>query len=188
MSNYINLLTIPQNVQPAEPQLPEQPPVDSSTQVDSSTRADSSAQGQVSSPISGSHETESQVDVRADQGIVEPQSPTQVIEPNTESNIPQQLTSRPKLQIKRKRSDKVGTMNEPIVLPPLKKRKTLREATVSPSVFSLHDMDFEMANEQYPGSFSQPDDPIKIRHRAMVPCTESHTLALLQVPHDILIE
>ena len=51
MSNFINLPTIPQNVQLVEPQQPEQPPVDSSTQTDSS------AQGQVSSPISGSHET-----------------------------------------------------------------------------------------------------------------------------------
>ena len=79
-------------------------------------------------------------------------------------------------------------MSEPTALPPLKKRKTLREATVSPSLSSQQDMDFEMANEQYLGSFSQQDDPIEIRHRAMAPCTESHTLALLQVPHDILIE
>ena len=49
-------------------------------------------------------------------------------------------------------------------------------------------MDFEMANEQYLGSFSQQDDPIEIRHRAMAPCEESHTLALLQIPHDILVE
>ena len=182
MSNYINLPTIPKNVQPVEPQQPEKPPVDSSTQVDSS------AQGQVSSPLSGSHETESQVDVRADQGIVEPQSLTQVIEPNTESNIPQQSTSRPKLPFRRKRSDKVGTMNEPTALPPLKKRKILCEATIIPFVSSQQDMDFEMTNEQYLGSFSQQDDPIEIPHRAMAPCTESHTLALLQVPHDILIE
>ena len=46
--------------------------------MDSSTQADSSAQIQVLPPISGSHVTESQEDVRADQGIVEPQSPTQV--------------------------------------------------------------------------------------------------------------
>ena len=71
---------------------------------------------------------------------------------------------------------------------PLKKRKTLREANVSPSVSSQQDMEFEMANEQYLGSFSQQDDPIEIRHRAMAPCKESHTLALLQIPHDILIE
>ena len=45
-----------------------------------------------------------------------------------------------------------------------------------------------MASEQYLGSFSQQDDPIEIRHRAMVPCKESHILALLQIPHDILIE
>ena len=35
-----------------------------------------------------------------------------------------------------------------------------------------------MANEQYLGSFSQHDDPIEIRHRAMAPGKESHTLAL----------
>ena len=52
-------------------------------------------------------------------------------------------------------SDKVGTMSEPTTLPPLKKRKTLCEATVSPFVSSQQDMDFEMANEQYLGSFSQ---------------------------------
>ena len=49
-------------------------------------------------------------------------------------------------------------------------------------------MDFAMANEQYLGSFSQLDDPIEIRHRGMAPCKESHTLALLQIPHDILVE
>ena len=53
---------------------------------------------------------------------------------------------------------------------------------------SKQNMDFEMANEQYIVSFSQHDDPIEIRHRAMAPCKESHTLALLQIPHDILIE
>ena len=45
-----------------------------------------------------------------------------------------------------------------------------------------------MASEQYLGSFSQQDDPIEIRHRAMTPCKESHTLALLQISHDILIK
>ena len=49
-------------------------------------------------------------------------------------------------------------------------------------------MDFEMADEQYLGSFSQQDDPIKICHRAMASVRESHTLALLQIPHDILVE
>ena len=119
--------------------------------MDQSTQAGVSTPLQVLHPISGSSETESQVDIRADQGIVEPQSPTQVIEPHTESNIPQQSTSRPKLQVRRKRSDKVGTVSEPTALPPLKKRKTFREATVSPSVSSQQDMDFDMANEQYLG-------------------------------------
>ena len=45
-----------------------------------------------------------------------------------------------------------------------------------------------MANEQYLGSFSQQDDTIEIRHRAMALVKESHTLALLQIPHDILVE
>ena len=178
LSNYIHLPVI----QTQQVHQVPQPPVDQSTQAGVSTPL------QVLHPISGSSVTESQVDARADQGIVEPQSPTQVIEPHTESNIPQQSTSRPKLQVRRKRSDKVGTVSEPTALPPLKKRKTFREATVSPSVSSQQDMDFEMANEQYLGSFSQQDDPIEIRHRAMAPCKESHTLALLQIPHDILIE
>ena len=128
------------------------------------------------------------MDIRADQGIIEPQSPTQVIEPNTDSYIPQQSTNRPKLQVRRKKSNKEGTVREPTALPPLKKRKTFLEATVSPSVSSQQDIDFDMANEQYLGSFSQPDDPIEICHRAMAPCKESHTLALLQIPYDILVE
>ena len=49
-------------------------------------------------------------------------------------------------------------------------------------------MDYEMANEQYLGSFSQQDDPIEIHHRAMASVRESHILALLQIPHDILVE
>ena len=85
-------------------------------------------------------------------------------------------------------SDKVGSMSEPTTLPPIKKRKTLRETTVSPSLSSPQDMDFEMVSEKYLGSLSQQDDPIEICHRAMAPCTESHTLTLFQVPYDILIE
>ena len=50
--------------------------------MDQSTQAGVSTPLQVIPPISGSSQAESQVDVRADQGIVEPQSPTQVIEPN----------------------------------------------------------------------------------------------------------
>ena len=177
LSNYIHLLVIQTQVHTVP-----QPPVDQSTQERVSTPL------QLLPPNSGSSETESQVDIRADQGILEPQSPTQVIEPNTESYIPEQPTSRPKLQLRRKRSDKEGTVREPTSLPPLKKRKTFREATVIPSVSTQQDMDFDMANEQYLGSFSQQDDPIEICHRAMAPCKESHTLALLQIPHDILVE
>ena len=174
LSNFIQLPVI--QTQPPV----HQPPVDQSTQTGVS------APGQVTPPISAAINVESQVDVRDDQGIVAPQSPTQVVEPNTET-LPQQ-TSRPKLPIRRKqRSDKVGSAREPTALPPQKKSKP-NEATVSPSVSSQQDMDYEMANEQYLGSFSQQDDPIEIRHRAMALVKESHTLALLQIPHDILVE
>ena len=78
-------------------------------------------------------------------------------------------------------------MNPQLCLPS-RSGKTFCEATVSPSVSSQHDIDFDMANEQYLGSFSQQDDPIEIHHRALAPCKESHTLALLQIPHDILVE
>ena len=144
LSNYIHLPVIQTQVHTIP-----QPPVDQSTQAGVSTPL------QVLPPNSSSSKTASQVDIRADQGIVEPQSPTQVIEPNTESYIPQQSTSRPELPVRRKMSDKVGTVSEPTTLPPLKKRKTFREASVSPSVSSQYDMDFEMANEQYLGSFYQ---------------------------------
>ena len=121
--------------------------------MDRSTQAGVSAPGHVIPPTSAATNVESQVDARADQGIVAPQSPTQVVEPNTETH-PQQ-TSRPKLPIRSKqRSNKVGSEREPTALPPQKKSKP-NEATVSPSVSSQHDMDYEMANEKYLGSFSQ---------------------------------
>ena len=149
LSNFIQL-----------PVIQTQPPVHQPP-VDQSTQSGVSAPEQVTPPISAATNVESQVDVRADQGIVEPQSPTHVIEPNTETH-PQQ-TSRPKLPIRRKRSDKVGSEREPTALPPQKKSKP-NEATVSPSVSFQQDMDYEMANEQYLGSFSQQDDPIEIRY------------------------
>ena len=68
LSNYIHLPVIQTQVHTVP-----QPPVDQSTQAGVSTPL------QVVPPNSGSSETESQVDIRADQGIVEPQSPTQVI-------------------------------------------------------------------------------------------------------------
>ena len=173
LSNFIQLPTI--QTQPPVPQPP----------VDQSTHAGVSAPGQVNSPPSAAVNVESQVDARADQGIVAPQSPSQVIVPNNET-LPQ--TSRPKLPVRRKeRSNKVGSEREPTALPPHKKSKP-NEATVSPSVSSQQDMDYEMADIQYLGSFSQQDDPIEIRHRAMALVKESHTLALLQIPHDILVE
>ena len=92
MANFIDdLPTIPAPV-------PE-----SQTQVDQSTPAGTSAQtsDQVLSPIQVAPPTIShsqpQVGIRADQEVVEPQLPTQVIEPNTESFIP--LTSQPLLKL-----------------------------------------------------------------------------------------
>ena len=156
--------------------------------MDQSTQAGVSTPLQVNPPVSGASEVQSQEDVRDDQGIVEPQSPTQVIEPNTETQTHPRQPSRPKLPLRRKRSDKDGSARELTALPPQKKSKPNTEATVSPSVSSQQDMDFEMANEQYLGSFSQQDNPIEIRHRAMSSVKESQTLALLQIPHDILVE
>ena len=176
LSNFINLPVI--QTQPPF----HQPPVDQSTQAVVSTPL------QVNLHVSGTSEVQFQEDVKADEGIVEPQSPTHVIEPNTESFIHPQPTSRPKLPVRRKRSDKDGSAREPTTLPPQKKSKPYIEATVGPYVSPQQDMDFEMANEQYLGSFSQQDDPIEIRHRARASVRESHTLALLQIPHDILVE
>ena len=73
-------------------------------------------------------------------------------------------------------------------MPPLKKRRTFLEATISPSLSSQQDLDSEMANEQYLVSFSQQDEPIELRHRFMVPCTESSTLLLLTIGENIRIE
>ena len=176
LSNYIQLPVIQ-----TQPHV-HQPPVDQSTQ------AGVSAPVQVTPSVFGATQVQSQVDVRADQGIVEPQSPTQVIEPNTETETHPRQTSRPKLPVRRKRGDKDGSAREPTALPPQKKSKPNTEAIVSPYVSSQQDMDYEMANEPYLGSFSQQDDPVEIRHRAMALVKESHTLALLQIPHDILVE
>ena len=132
--------------------------------MDQSSQAGVSTPLQVNPHVSGATHVQSQVDVRADQGIVEPQSPTQFIEPNIETQTHPRQTSRPKLHVRRKRSDKDGSAREPTTLPPQKKSKPYIEATVSPSVSSQQDMDYEMVNEQYLGSFSQQDDPIEICH------------------------
>ena len=124
LSNYIQLPVI--QTQPPV----HQPPVDQSTQVGVSTPL------QVNPPFSGATQVEFQEDVRDAQGIVEPQSPTQVIEPNTESYTHPTQTSRPKLSVRRKRGDKDGSTREPTALPPQKKSKSYTEATVSPSVSS----------------------------------------------------
>ena len=42
-----------------------------------------------------------------------------------------------------------------------------------------------MANELFLDSFSQQDEPIKLRHRAMAHCTESSTLPLLTMGENI---
>ena len=54
-------------------------------------------------------------------------------------------------------SDKVGTKSDPTTLPPLKKRCTLLEASVSPSLSSQRDLDFDMATELVLDSFSQQE-------------------------------
>ena len=116
LSNYINLPII--QTQPPV----HQPPMAQSTQAGVSTPH------QVNPSVSGATEVLSQGDVRADQGIVEPQSPTQVIEPNTETQTHPRHTSRPKLPARRKRSDKDGSAREPTALPPQNKSKSYTEA------------------------------------------------------------
>ncbi|KAK1397203.1 hypothetical protein POM88_007066 [Heracleum sosnowskyi] len=68
---------------------------------------------------------ETQVVVRADPEIVEPQSLTQVIEPNIESNTPD-TQPEPNIQTSSRRVSEIAEMSAPTTLsPPLKKRKTL---------------------------------------------------------------
>ncbi|KAK1370204.1 hypothetical protein POM88_036296 [Heracleum sosnowskyi] len=131
---------------------------------------------------------ETQVVVRADPEIVEPQSLTQVIEPNRESNTPE-TQSEPNVQTSSRKVSDIPEMSVPTALsPPLKKRKTYRETTVSPSVSSQKDMDIDMATTQSLETSSQQDESIEIRHRAMASCTESSTLPLLTMGEDIHID
>ena len=118
---------------------------------------------------------------RADQEIVEPQSPTQVIEPNTESNsqiFPTELHENLRiLADATELEDEI--LNDPTEQsPPLKRRRTQSEISVSQSVSSQQDMDFEMATKQLLESFSEYDDSIEFRHRAMASCTESSPIPL----------
>ena len=75
----------------------------------------------------------------------------------------------------------------PQLLPPLKKIRTILEASVIPSLSSQQDLDFGMAIELFLYSFSQQDESIELRHRAMTTCTESSTLPSLTMGEDIQI-
>ncbi|KAK1387455.1 hypothetical protein POM88_015633 [Heracleum sosnowskyi] len=131
---------------------------------------------------------ETQVVVRANQEVVEPQSLTQVIEPNRESNTSDQQPE-PNVQSSSRRVSEIATKSVPTALsPPLKKRKTYREASVSPSVSSQQDMDIDMATEQSLETSSQQDESIEIRHLVMASCNESNTLPLLTMGEDIQID
>ncbi|KAK1357390.1 hypothetical protein POM88_050646 [Heracleum sosnowskyi] len=131
---------------------------------------------------------ETQVVVRADPEIVEPQSLTQVIEPYRESNT-SDTQPEPNIQTSSRRVSNVAEMSVPTALsPPLKKRRTYRETTVSPSVSSQKDMDIDMATEQSLETSSQQGGSIEIRHRTMASCTESSTLPLLTMGEDIHID
>ncbi|KAK1397586.1 hypothetical protein POM88_007449 [Heracleum sosnowskyi] len=144
---------------------------------------------QVIHPISGSSGTSAQTQVvdRTDQEVVEPQSLSQVREPNTLSNP---LTSQPgTASLIRQRSSSEETLSAPTALsPPLKKRKTYRETSVSPSLSSQKDLDIEMAIEQSLETSSEQDESIEIRHRALAICNESSTLPLLTMGEDIQIQ
>ncbi|KAK1389145.1 hypothetical protein POM88_017323 [Heracleum sosnowskyi] len=146
---------------------------------------------QVVIPNSGSSfgtSIETQVVVRADPEIVEPQSLTQVIEPYRESNT-SDTQPEPNIQTSSRRVSDVPEMSVPTALsPPLKKRRTYREITVSPSVSSQKDMDIDMATTQSLETSSQQGGSIEIRHRAMASCTESSTLPLLTMGEDIQLD
>ena len=78
-------------------------------------------------------------------------------------------------------------MSDPTALPPLKKRRTYLEAHVSPSLSSQQDLDLNMANEPVLDSFSQHDESIELRHRAMAPYTKSSILPLLTIGENIQV-
>ena len=90
--------------------------------------------------------------------------------------------------MRKSRSDKVGSESDPTALPPLKKRRTLLEASIGPSLSSQQDLDFDIATELFLDSFSQQLKSIELRHWAMAFCTESSTLSLLTMGEDIHIE
>ncbi|KAK1360803.1 hypothetical protein POM88_045277 [Heracleum sosnowskyi] len=118
--------------------------------------------------------------LRIDQGVVEPQPLSPVIEPHTESNpliapLEQPATTRLNEQVE----VDINESDPTALSPPLKKRRTLLEASVSQSVSSQKDMDSQKANEQLLETSSQQDESIEIRHQAMAFCTESSTLPLL---------
>ncbi|KAK1356704.1 hypothetical protein POM88_049960 [Heracleum sosnowskyi] len=165
----------------------KQPPVDQSTHA--GTEDATPLQVVFPNPGSSSHNiTETQEVHRADHEFVEPKTLSQVIEPNTESTP---ITTQPELNVNISHGSVSGedSRREPTALsPPLKKRKTYRETSVSPSVSSQQDMDLEMAIEQSLETSSQQDESIEIRHRAMAICTESGTLPLLTMGEDIQID
>ena len=72
--------------------------------------------------------------------------------------------------------------------PPLKRRRIYSEDSVSPSISSQQDMDLEMATEQLLESFSQQDDAIEFRHRAMASCTESRTIPFYTMGDNFRVE
>ncbi|KAK1370328.1 hypothetical protein POM88_036420 [Heracleum sosnowskyi] len=174
MTNFINLPSF-------EPPVPEQ-------RIVTSAGTEEVIQPHVMTSIPGSSGTvsETQEVDRADQEFVEPQTLSSVIEPNIES-YPNQ--PEPNLNTRNRNSSDEETMSDPAALsPPPKKRRTYREISVSPSVSSQQDMDFEMASIQSLETSSQQGESIKVRHRAMASCTESSTLPLLTMGENITLD
>ena len=83
--------------------------------MDPSTTTGTSVPPQVSSSIpTGTSSLSTQVVIRTDQGIVEPQSLTQVLEPNTESNPQPEIME----------SSEAASLSDLVALsPPIKKRR-----------------------------------------------------------------
>ncbi|KAK1369616.1 hypothetical protein POM88_035708 [Heracleum sosnowskyi] len=159
----------------------QQPSVDQSTHA--GTEDATPIQVVFPNPGSSSHvTTETQEVHRADHEFVEPQTLSQVVESNTELTP---TTTEPELNV----YSGEDSMREPTALfPPLIKRRTYMETTVSPSASSQRDMDFDMANEQYLETLSQQGESIEQSHRAMAIYPESSTLPLLTMGEYIPID
>ena len=113
---------------------------------------------------------------RADQGVVEPQLLSQVIELNTKLNLSlttQNQTETPSQKVME--LTRFRTVSDP-QLCSTKESHIHLEAHINHHYPPKRILDLNMANELFLDSFSLHDESIELRHRAMTLCTESSTL------------